>query len=97
MASIEAALKIQSDDYTLMIKGLACYFLEKYDVALKILSDLIDNAQLQSTVYYYRALSYLAINEQGKALSDMQNAATCGNKSAAEWLNLYSSSPTTRP
>ena len=97
MASIEAALKIQSDDYTLMIKGLACYFLEKYDVALKILSDLIDNTQLQSTVYYYRALSHLAINEQAKALSDMQNAAACGNKSAAEWLNLYSSSPTTQP
>ena len=97
MASIEAALKIQSDDYTLMIKGLACYFLEKYDVALKILSGLIDNTQLLSTVYYYRALSHLAINEQAKALSDMQNAAACGNKSAAEWLNLYSSSPTTQP
>ena len=95
--SLCQTLKIQSDDYTLMIKGLACYFLEKYDVALKILSDLIDNTQLQSTVYYYRALSHLAINEQAKALSDMQNAAACGNKSAAEWLNLYSSSPTTQP
>lgn len=98
MESVEAALKIQSDDYTLMIKGMACYYLEKYDDAIKIFSDIIDNAQLQSTVYHYRALSFLATNEQDKALSDMKNAAACGNKSAAEWLdNYYSSSPSTQP
>ena len=97
MENIEKSLRIKVDDFSLMVKGLTCYHLKEYDAAIKILSDIIDNRELQSTVYYYRGLSFLAIDKSEIALSDMKNAAECGNQSAAEWLNNYSSSLSPKP
>lgn len=97
MTTIEKALKIKTDNFSLMVKGLACYYLKEYDTAIEIFSDIIDDIELQSTVYYYRGLSFLAIDKREAALSDMKNAAACGNKFAVEWLDNYSSSPTSMP
>ena len=97
MGNIEKSLRIKVDDFSLMVKGLTCYHLKEYDAAIKILSDIIDNRELQSTVYYYRGLSFLAIDKSEIALSDMKNAAECGNQSVAEWLNNYSSSLSPKP
>lgn len=97
MENIKKSLKIKVDDFSLMVKGLACYHLKEYDDAIKIFSGIINNTELQSTVYYYRGLSFLAIDKREIALSDMKNAVECGNQSAAEWLNNYSSSLSPKP
>jgi tetratricopeptide (TPR) repeat protein len=69
--ALALGLQIESEAYTLQIRGRAYYGLGQYDQALQDQNWIIENRPTQAD-FYYRALTYQAMGRKDDAITDLE-------------------------
>ena len=79
-----------SDAKSYEIRGCIYYYLKDYRKCIDDLTRTIEKGnRITTTVYYFRALAKFALKDFTGARSDMEQAASMGDKDAAQWLERY--------
>ena len=78
-----------SNAKTLEIRGYIYYYLKNYRKCIDDLTRAIAEGNSTATIFYFRGLAKFATDDLSGAVSDMEQAASMGDRDAESWLNAH--------